>query len=77
MEILQVPHIFLIHSKTKFKRLEAFLIKILFIREHFCLKTIKYMLMVMKMIMPIFTILFKKHGKKNDYIMYQDLNSKI
>ena len=60
-------HIFLIHSRIKFKRLEVCQIKTHSIKEHFYLKTIKYMPMDMKMIMLIFIILFKKYGKKSDF----------
>jgi hypothetical protein len=66
MEILLVLLTFLIHNRIKFKRQEIFQIKILFIKEHFCVKITKYMPMVMKMTMHTYTIQFKKHGKKND-----------
>ena len=66
METLQVLLIYSTHSRTKFKRQEAFLTKIHSIKEHFCAKITKYMPMVMKMTMHTFTIQFKKLGRKND-----------
>ena len=72
METLQALHTFSILNRTRFKRQETFLTKIHSTKEHFCAKTIRYMPMVMKMTMHIFTILLRKLGKKNDLNIHQN-----
>ena len=68
--VLQVSHLTsLILSLTKSLRPEICLIRTLFTKEHFCVKTTKFMRMATKMITLTSTIYRQKLGQKNDEVI--------
>ena len=66
MELQASLPTFLTLSKTKSLKPEAFQTRIPFTKELSFAKTIRYMLMVMKMTLHIFTICKQKPGPRNE-----------